>query len=71
MASLPRFGRLEKAYIPFIPGNGTSVGPSGAASLELSAKIDGSYTGHSKTITLSKDCTLEPGKMYRVNVSME
>ena len=34
-------------------------------------KIDGSYTGHSKTVTLSKPCTLEPGKLYQVNVSIE
>lgn len=35
------------------------------------ARIDGSYTGHSKTVTLSKPCTLEPGKLYQVNVSIE
>ena len=59
------------AYIPFVPGSGTSIGPSGAVSIEFNPKIDGSYNTHMKTVSLTNSCTLEPGKLYRVSVAID
>ena len=59
------------AYIPFIPGKDTSIGSSGAASITFNPKIDGAYNNHTNTVNLTNSCTLEPGKLYRVSVTID
>ena len=59
------------AYIPFVPGKDTSIGSSGAASITFNPKIDGAYDKHTKTVNLTNSCTLEPGKLYRVSVTID
>ena len=54
-------------YIPFVPGEGVVLGPSGGSELRLSCYSDLGFTG-TKNITLSNDTALEPGKLYRLNV---
>ena len=51
--------------------SGTSIGPSGAASMEFNPKIDGAFNAHTKTVSLTNSCTLEPGKLYRVSVTID
>jgi len=60
-------------YLPIIPGDGGRVfGPSGASRLHYSYSSGYSSSLFSKEgdITLTKDLTLEPGKMYRLTVDM-
>ena len=54
-------------YIPFVPGEGVVLGPSGGSELRLNCQSDFGFTG-TKNITLSNDTALEPGKLYRLNV---
>ena len=64
-------GPMGLAYIPFVPGKDTSIGSSGAASITFNPKIDGAYDKHTKTVNLTNSCTLEPGKLYRVSVTID
>ena len=60
-------------YLPIIPGDAGKVfGPSGASRLHYSYSSGYSSTLFNKEgdITLTKDLTLEPGKMYRLTVDM-
>ncbi len=60
-------------YLPIIPGDAGKVfGPSGASRLKYTYSSGYSSSLFYKTgdITLTKDLTLEPGKMYRLTVDM-
>ena len=56
-------------YIPFVPGEGVVLGPSGGSELSFNCFSDLGFKGQ-KSITLSNDTALEPGKLYRLNIDL-
>ena len=59
------------AYVPISIGSGAHIGGTGgAASIEFTPCIDGTYVGYEKTVSLTADKVLEAGKVYQVNVSI-
>ena len=54
------------AYIPITTGKDVILGPSGGQKITITPSFSGSISP--KTITLSNNTPLEPGKMYRLTV---